>query len=103
MSCYGFFVQDTHVAVGCDNGSLQLTNIVSGVVSLPVTSSRLQYIEAVRYNPFQASMVAGATESGMVGIWDANANKIVYEFAEHRGPATGTFKGYFLITSDFST
>jgi len=75
--------------VGCDNGSLQLINIVSGVVSPPVTSSRLQYIEAVRYNPFQASMVAGATESGMVGIWDANANKIVHEFAEHRGPATG--------------
>ena len=28
--------KDTHLAVGCDNGTLQLFNLVSGVVSSPI-------------------------------------------------------------------
>jgi len=86
--------KETHLAVGCDNGTLQLFNLVSGVVSSPIAANSpsakgMAYIEALRYNSFQASMVAGACESGHVGIWDANGNRFVHAFSDHKGPATG--------------
>jgi len=90
LTCMAVNAKESHVAVGCDNGSLQLVNIVSGVVSQPIsTSSKLQYVVGVKYNPFTPSTLAGCTESGRVAVWDANANKLVHEFAEHRAPATG--------------
>ena len=75
-------------------GTLQLFNLVSGVVSSPIAANSpsakgMAYIEALRYNSFQASMVAGACESGHVGIWDANGNRFVHAFSDHKGPATG--------------
>jgi len=89
LTCMAVNAKESHVAVGCDNGTLQLININSGVVSAPVPSTKLQYVVSVKYNPFTPSTLAGCTESGMVAIWDCNANKILHEFSEHRAPATG--------------
>ena len=86
LTCLAVSPKDSHVAVGCNDGTVQLINAISGVISTPILSNKLQYIECLKY---QQSTIAGCTDSGVVALWDANANKLVHSFAHHRAPATG--------------
>jgi len=89
LTCLAVNAKDSHLAVGCNDGTLHVLNAISGVASAPVISKKPAYMEALAYNPWRASMLAGCDESGAVTLWDCNANKAVQTFSGHRAPASG--------------
>jgi len=90
ISCFTPNQTDSHLAVGCNNGSIVLLTTASNQLSNPMTGPKCagQRVTSLKYSLKRPAFLGSSSESGTVSFWDCNASKNIFNINEHLAPCT---------------
>lgn len=90
ISCFTPNQTDSHLAVGCSNGSIVLLTTASNQLSNPMTGPKCagQRVTSLKYSLKRPAFLGSSSESGTVSFWDCNASKNIFNINEHLAPCT---------------
>lgn len=83
-----FNFNDKIVASSSDQGEIVLTDVSSGLASEPLLGVDTQTINCLQYSHFTHNLLASASRSGAVALWDSNDRKLLRTFTEHNLSST---------------